>query len=289
MAFIDSSGIQLYVEETGTGYPIIFVHELAADYREWEAQVKYFSRNYRCITFNARGYSPSDIPTDPAAYGYQAAVADIAAVMDGLGIEQAHIVGLSMGAYATLCFGLTYPQRASALVVAGVGSGSPASLRKQFVAEHQALAKGLREGGAAEVKKIAQQIGTGPTRIRLRQKDPRGWAMFMQHLVEHDPIGMANTMAAYQGARPSLEDFKDVLAKLYTPLLLAVGDEDNPCLETNLFLKRTIPNAGLWVSPNTGHSINLEEATAFNTVVQDFLYSAESNRWNVSPNAAQGG
>lgn len=280
MAFIDSSGVQLYVEETGTGYPIVFVHELAADCREWEGQVKWFSRNYRCITFNARGYRPSDVPADRSQYGYEFAVEDIAAVMRGLGLERAHIVGLSMGSYATLCFGLRYPEKASALVVAAVGSGSPSSLRQAFVAEHKAVAEELRQGGVAAVREAAQRIGTGPTRIRLKQKDPRGWASFMQHLAEHDPVGMANTMEMFQGGRPSLEAFRDALSELDVPLLLAVGDEDNPCLETNLFLKRTVPSARLWVVPNTGHSINLEEPAAFNSVVQGFLHSVESAEWN---------
>lgn len=280
MAFIDSSGVQLYVEETGTGYPIVFVHELAADCREWESQVKWFSRNYRCITFNARGYRPSDVPPDREKYGYEFAVADIAAVMRGLGLERAHIVGLSMGSYATLCFGLRYPEKASALVAAGVGSGSPLNLRQAFIAEHKALAEQVRRGGAEAVGQVAQQLGTGPTRIRLKQKDPRGWASFMQHLAERDPVGMANTVEMFQGGRPSLESFKDALSKLHVPLLLAVGDEDDPCLETNLFLKRTVPNARLWVVPNTGHSVNLEEPAAFNNVVQNFLHSVESDEWN---------
>ena len=282
MAFIDSSGVRLYVEETGTGYPIIFVHELAADCREWEGQVKWFARNYRCVTFNARGYPPSDAPTDPKQYGYEFAVEDIAAVMRGLGLERAHIVGLSMGSYATLCFGLRYPEKASALVVAGVGSGSPPGLREQFIAEHKAIANTVRQGGARAVAEAAKQIGTGPTRIRLKQKDPRGWALFMEHLAEHDPVGMANTLEMFQGGRPSLESFRDALAKLDVPLLLAVGDEDNPCLETNLFLKRTVPSARLWVVPNTGHSVNLEEPGAFNTVVQDFLHTSECTEWSRS-------
>ena len=61
--------------------------------------------------------------------------------------------------------------------------------------------------------------------------------------------------------------------------LLAVGDEDLPCLETNLMLKATIPSAGLWVCPNTGHAINLEEPGAFNAQVQEFFSAAERGSW----------
>lgn len=271
MAFVDASGIRLYVEDVGHGYPIVFVHELAADCREWEGQLRYFSRNFRCVAFNARGYKPSDVPMEREKYGYEFAVDDIAAVMDGLGIAKAHIVGLSMGAYATLCFGLRYPERASALVVAGVGSGSPAGEHESFVAEHQAMADAVRRGGPEGVARLAARIGGIPTRIRLQHKDPLGWQSFMTHLAEHDAVGMANTMEMFQGGRPSLEDFREALSRLEVPLLLAVGDEDFPCLETNLFLKRTVPGARLWVMPNTGHSINLEEPVAFNTTVQSFF------------------
>src|SRR6202022_3176945 len=115
-------GVKLYYEETGGGIPIVFVHEFAGDYRAWEPQVRYFSRAYRCITYNARGYPPSDVPEDAALYGWEFSVDDIAAVMRGLAIERAHVVGLSMGGYAALQFGLRYPEKISAIVAAAVGS-----------------------------------------------------------------------------------------------------------------------------------------------------------------------
>lgn len=280
MAVVNASGVKLYVEETGEGYPIIFVHEMAADYREWETQVRWFSRYYRCITFNARGYRPSDVPDDPNLYGYDLAIEDIAAVMHGLNIKKAHIVGLSMGAYATLCFGLRHPEMASALVVASVGSGSPSADREGFIAHHVTAAEQLAEGGAATVVTMAETIGAGPTRIQLLRKDPRSWDQFMQHLREHDAQGMSHTMGMVQGRRPSLEEFEPELAKLDVPVLLIAGDEDDPCLATNLFLKKTVPSAGLWICPNTGHSVNLEEPAAFNAAVQNFLHAAELGRWN---------
>src|SRR5580704_7653168 len=138
LSFVDAGGVRLYVEETGTGEPIVFVHELNADAREWEAQVRWFSRSYRCIAFNARGYPPSDIPEDPSLYGIPFVVDDIAAVLRGLGVLRAHVVGLSMGAYAALHFGLMYPEMARSLVAAGVGSGSAPADRAAWVAEFEA-------------------------------------------------------------------------------------------------------------------------------------------------------
>ncbi|MEH2512861.1 pimeloyl-ACP methyl ester carboxylesterase [Nitrobacteraceae bacterium AZCC 1564] len=261
MAYVEASGAKLYYEETGRGYPIIFVHEFGSDCREWETQVRYFSRSYRCIAYNARGYPPSDVPEDLNQYGWEFSVDDIAVVMRGVGVERAHIVGLSMGGYAALQFGLRYPGKASAIVAAGAGSGSPPSHREAWLRDTPVTARGFLERG---MDAMAEEMGNSATRIQLKYKDPRGWQDFVEHLRQHSLRGMSNTMARYQTLRPSLHDFQDQFAKLTTPVLLAVGDEDAPGIETNLMLKAAIPTAGLWMCANTGHAINLEEPAAFN-------------------------
>lgn len=276
MPFVDASGVKLYYEDTGHGYPIIFVHEFGSDCREWETQVRYFSRSYRCIAYNARGYPPSDVPDDLHQYGWEFSVDDIAAVMRGTGIDRAHIVGLSMGGYAALQFGLQYPGKASAIVAAGAGSGSPPSHREAWLKETPVTARGFIERG---MDAMAEEMGHSPTRIQLKHKDPRAWQEFVDHLRQHSPRGMSNTMARYQTLRPSLHDFQDRFAKLTTPVLLAVGDEDAPCIETNLMLKAAIPTAGLWMCPNTGHAVNLEEPAAFNAQVESFLSAVERSSW----------
>ena len=124
--------VRLHYEETGSGTPIVFVHEFAGDSRSWEPQVRYLSRRYRCIAYNARGYPPSEVPADPAAYSQDRARDDVLAVLDGLAIERAHVVGLSMGGFATLHFGLAYPHRALSLTLAGVGYGAEPAQRTRF-------------------------------------------------------------------------------------------------------------------------------------------------------------
>jgi pimeloyl-ACP methyl ester carboxylesterase len=272
MVQVLSGKVRLQVESTGDGSPIVFVHEFASDLREWEPQVRWFSRTNRCVTYNARGYPPSDVPEDPDEYGWECAVADLLAVLDGLEIERAHVVGLSMGGYAVLLFALRHPTRVTSVVAAGAGSGSASPLRetwKEFATE---AAKGFL---TRDIKATAADMGNAPTRIQLKRKNPRGWQDFVDHLGEHSPRGMANTMARYQALRPSLYDFQDEFATMTLPVLLAVGDEDEPCLQTNLMLKQTIPTAGLWIHPHTGHAINLEEPAAFNTMVEAFINDVE--------------
>src|SRR5262245_18913364 len=125
-------GVKLHYEEAGRGTPIVFVHEFAGDHRSWEPQLRHFSRGYRCIAYNARGYPPSDVPEDVGRYSQERARDDIRSVLDGLGIDRAHVVGLSMGAFATLHFGMAYGKRALSLTVAGGGYGAHPAYYRQF-------------------------------------------------------------------------------------------------------------------------------------------------------------
>ena len=276
MPHIDAAGVKLHFEEAGHGYPIIFVHEFGSDLRGWEAQVRYFSRGYRCIAYNARGYPPSDVPEDAALYGWEFSLDDIAAVMRGLAIERAHVVGSSMGGYAALQFGLRYPEKVSAIVAAGAGSGSHPAQRDDWLKKTPIGARSFVERG---MDAMARKMAHHPTRIQLKYKDPKSWQDFVKNLSQHSARGMSNTMARYQTLRPSLYDFRDQFSGMTIPVLLTVGDEDGPCLETNLMLKSVLPVAGLWICPNTGHAINLEEPSAFNAQVENFLSAVERGTW----------
>lgn len=271
-----SDGINLHIEDVGSGTPIVFVHEFAGDHRSWEPQLRHFGRRYRCIAYAARGFPPSDIPKDRAAYSQARARDDIRDVMDGLGIDRAHVVGLSMGGFATLHFGLAYPDRARSLVVAGCGYGAERSEREKFRAESEASAARLERDGMAA---FAETYGVGPTRVQFANKDPRGHAEFRAMLAEHSAAGSARTQLGVQRERPSLYDLESELKAMTVPTLIMTGDEDWPCLEPNVYLKRTIPTAGLLVLPNTGHTINLEEPGLFNMHVADFLAQVDAGRW----------
>jgi pimeloyl-ACP methyl ester carboxylesterase len=277
MAYVDSDdGVRLYYEDTGGGTPIVFAHEFAGDCRSWEPQVRHFSRRYRCITFNARGYPPSDVPVDGSAYSQQRARDDIRCVLDGLGIERAHIVGLSMGAFATLHFGMTDSHRAISLVVAGCGYGAHPDQYETFQREATSLAGTIRQSGMAHV---AATYGHGPSRLQLRDKDPRGFDDFVRFFSEHSVEGSANTMENYQAKRPSLYDLRQEMARITAPLLVVAGDEDDATLEPSIMMKRTIASCGLAVLPKSGHVLNIEEPALFNRLLEDFFHTVEAGRW----------
>ena len=282
--FKTDDGVKLHYEETGSGTPIVFVHEFAGDARSWEPQLRHFARRYRCIAYNARGYPPSDVPENFDRYSQARARDDIRCVLDGLGIAKAHIVGLSMGAFASLHFGMQYPARALSITVAGGGYGSHPAQYPQFQAASRENAKLIQEKGMAH---FAATYGHGPTRIQFLNKDPRGFSEYEQQLAAHSALGSANTMLGYQGRRPSLYDLTGEMKRMTVPTLIMAGDEEEPCLEVCLLMKRCIPTAGLAILPRSGHGINLEEPARFNSLLEDFLHQVEAGRWTArDPRAA---
>jgi pimeloyl-ACP methyl ester carboxylesterase len=279
--------VKLYYEESGQGKPLIFVHEYAGDYRSWEPQMRFLSRYYRCITFNARGYPPSDVPEDPEKYSQARARDDIRSVLDHLGIAKAHICGLSMGGFAALHFGMAYPERAHSLVVAGCGYGAEPEKRELFRKEVNATAGQLEKEGMAEV---ARSYALGPTRVQFQNKDPRGWTEFADQLAGHSTRGAALTMRGVQGRRPSLWELVEPMRRIQVPTLIVTGDEDDPCLEPALLLKRNIATAGLIVMPCTGHTLNLENPGEFNRILFEFLAAVEIGAWRRrDPRSMSGG
>ncbi len=269
-------GVRLHYEETGSGIPVIFVHEFAGDHRAWEAQMRHFGQRYRAIAYAARGYPPSDVPDDVIKYSQSRAADDIAAVLDHLGIDKAHVVGLSMGGFATLHFGFRHADRALSLCVAGCGYGAERGQRDKFRAEVAAVATFLDENGIAA---FAAKYAYGPTRVQFENKDPRGFDEFRRQLAEHSAVGARNTQLGVQGERPSLYDLGDQMTALSVPTLILTGDEDWPCLQPALLMKQMIPSAALSVMPNCGHTINLEDPDQFNRLVSDFIIQVDAGRW----------
>jgi len=269
-----AGGVRLHYEVTGEGTPLVFVHEFGGDAKSWQPQVAFFACRYRVITYNARGYPPSDVPEALDAYSQDIAVDDVRVIVEQVAGGPAHVCGLSMGGYASLHFGLRYPDLARSIVVAGCGYGSddPDTFRR----EADALSARIERGG---MEAVAPAYAEGPTRVQYQRKDPQGWRILADALARHSTIGSARTLRGVQGRRPTVYSLEDRLARLTVPALIMTGDEDEPCLEPALFMKRRIKSAGLVILPNSGHVINLEEPALFNAAVLEFLTLAESGRW----------
>jgi len=285
MVVTTPDGVELHVETDGAGAPILFLHEFAGDHRSWEPQVAEFADRYRCVRYAARGYLPSEVPSDPAAYTYVRAREDAIAVLDALGIGQAHVVGLSMGGFTALQLGIHFPQRVRSLVVASAGSGAQPETRDRFRAETAAVADGFREEGPAI---MARKLGLGPSRVQLQNKNPQAWATFVRQLAEHSAEGSALTVLGIQCERPSLWELTGDLRSITAPTLILNGDEDDACLEAGLLLKRTVLSSALQVLPRTGHAGNLEEPAAFNRAVREFFAAVEAGEWTTRDPRSRG-
>ena len=278
MPTFSANGVEIYYEVTGQGYPLIWSHEFGGSYDSWEAQVKFFSRRYQVITYAARGWPPSDVPEDPAAYTQDIVVNDLYLLMRHLNISEAHIGGLSMGGSVALNFGIAHPEMAKSLIVASAGSGS--TNRDTFLSTGQSMADRLLSEGMVPV---ANDYGTTNIRVQLRRKDPMGFETFARLLSEHSATGSALTYQGFVMNRPTVFELEDKLKSLRVPTLIMIGDEDEPCIEPGIFMKRTIPVSGLSCFPQSGHAINLEEPDLFNRTVLDFLTAVEAERWAESP------
>lgn len=268
------NGVDLYYEDTGEGYPVVFCHELAGDARSWDPQVNAFSRIYRCITFSYRGFPPSSVPEEPEAYSLDIQIEDLRALLDELGIEQAHIVGLSLGANLALHFAFRYPEYCRSIVVAGCGTGSTNRERFEQDLDEMVALLGKKDMGA-----FADVYSLGPSRLPYKRKDPKGWDVFRRQLAEHSAVGTALTVLGILRPRPTIFALQEQLRNLEVPALILIGDEDEPCVDPAVFMKREIPVCGLVVIPQSGHTINLEEPEKFNRAVDDFLRMVEAGRW----------
>lgn len=276
MPYVQSEGARLYYETAGTGTPIVFLHEFSGDLWSWEKQNQHFSRRYRCVAFNARGYPPSEVPESPSRYSHKRAVDDVAVVMRHLRIRKAHIVGCSMGSRTTLDFGLSYPRMATSLTMIGIGGGGDPRNAAAFKRDAEARAKLYEEGGLAEVLKGLRKADN---RIQLKRKNPRAFEDFCRRFMDHSAKGCALVTRQVMARRPSLFAMEKALRAMKVPAHVVVGDEDPGALKSGLFMKEVSPAVRLSVVPATGHLVNLEEPDLLHRLTEDFFALVESRKW----------
>ena len=132
---------------------------------------------------------------------------------------------------------------------------------------------------ANDIKAAAAKYADGPMRQAHKNKDPRGYAEFAQMLSEHSALGHSLTMINLQLKRPTLWEMEADLKKFAVPLLVIVGDEDDWCIDASMFLRRTVPTAGLMIVPRTGHTLTSEEPDEFNAALAELFADAEAGCW----------
>jgi pimeloyl-ACP methyl ester carboxylesterase len=278
MPMIEVNGVALCWEEAGEGVPMVWVHEYGADMRSWEPQVRYFSRRYRVITYNQRGYPPSSAPPAAGDYSQALLVEDLRQLLTRLELGPLHLGGCSMGANVARDFALAHPDAVRSLILVGAGAGSVD--REQFLQAQEATAAGLeREGMAARIRAFESM----PARAPFKAKDPRGFAEFLRQAGQHDARACAHLAREVIARRKTVLELEAPLRALHVPALIVVGDRDAPCVAPSLLMREWMPQAGLAVFPVCGHTPNLEEPGLFNLQVSEFLATVEAGRWAARP------
>ena len=260
------NGIKLYLEETGSGPPLVWVHGFSCGIRSWDPQVRALCASHRVITYDVRGFGITDAPEEAAAYSQAISVSDLAGLLDQLRIERAALGGLSMGGNIALNFALEHPGRVSALIIADTGAGSDQTA--DWVAGAHRYADAAERGG---VEAFADLACANPLFASYIQQGPDRERFIRSCLMTHRARGIMHTAREVLAKRPTIYSLEQKLREMRIPTLLIVGENDAPCVKVHEFMARTIPGARSVVLSGVGHLSNLEAPEAFNSHVQRFL------------------
>lgn len=248
MPYLDRNGVKIYYEERGAGPAVLLSHGYSASARMWCGQMDALSDRYHVIAWDMRGHDRSDSPDDLALYSHEAAVADMAAVLDACGAQRAVIGGLSLGGYMSLAFYLAHPERTVALMLFDTGPG----YRKDGPREEW---NRMAEGTARQFEKQGVGATSGSPETQVAQ-----------HRSAQGLANAARGMLKQHDARAI-----EALGSIRVPTLVLVGAADDRFLPSAEYMAAKIPGAEKVVLEGAGHAANIDQPEAFNAAVRAFL------------------
>ncbi len=247
------NGTRLYYEVGGSGPALVFLHAFGCDRRLWDAQAAHFSRRYRVVRYDARGYGNSDVPgREPYAHGE-----DLRALLDHLDISDAALCGASMGGQNAIELALRHPGRVRALVLVSASlQGFPFS--REIVALFSAMNQAARTSGVEAARALflaSDVVGAAANAIRPMVSDYSGW-----HWLNDSPVD------------PLKPPMMERLGEISAPALAIFGEKNPADLRAafDYFVER-VPAAEKLELPGVGHFANLEAPDEFNARVEAFL------------------
>jgi len=253
---------RLHVEVEGAGPAVALLHGFGGSARNFGPQARALRGRWRVLRWDARGHARSEAPTDPAAYAPEAFVRDVGRVLDGAGVRDAVVGGLSMGAGVALRWALAHPERTRGLVLAAFPPGPDAA--GTFAAVANAFADAIEARG---VDAAGARFVWGPE----SGLDPQAAALVRRGFLEHPPHGLAGTLRGLLARQVSVAALAPSLARLTTPTLVIVGAGDRLSLAPSRAVAAAVPGARLVVVPEAGHVVNLQAPAAFNAALIAFL------------------
>jgi len=249
MAYLNRDGVDIYYEVHGDGPALLLTHGYSATSQMWQGQIDALSKHYSLILWDMRGHGQSASPAHDSQYSEAHTVADMVALFDHLGFEQAVIGGLSLGGYMSLAFNVAHPERVNALLIIDTGPGYKKDApREQWNDNARAMADAIEKQGAAALS------GGSAERNLSTHNDYSGLARagrFM--LTQHTPRVIES------------------LPHIRVPALVLAGAEDEPFLAATEYMANKIPHAQKVIIADAGHAVNLDQPEAFNQSVLAFL------------------
>lgn len=254
----DVNGTRLAYESLGAGEPLIMLHGFTLDMRMWDDQFEPFAAHYRVVRYDLRGFGKSSVP-DGKPYTH---ADDLAALLDHLRIERAHVMGLSMGGAIALDFACLHPHRLNALLLADAAMGGyPWTMNMDY------------RQGATDITDIRRNWLAHPL-FAPASRNPNAAARLAQ--IVHDYSGWHWQHAdTDQFPPPSVfERLETIQART----LAVVGEWELPdFLGIAEVIAERVPHARKAVIAGAGHMSNMEQPATFNRIALDFLAGLSSN------------
>lgn len=272
MASIQANGIDVHVEERGSGAPLVLLHGFTGNAATWSPVRDLLARRHRVIAIDLIGHGATSAPADPSRYAFERALDDLTDIADQLGIDRATWLGYSMGGRLTLGLALRRPERVSALILESATPGiQDAGERSERKAADERLAQRIEEIGVEafidewERLPMWESQRTLPAEVLQHQRE---------HRLRNSAIGLANSLRGMgQGAQPS---YWDRLGDLQIPVLLIAGAHDRKFVGIAEQMGVSIPGATYSVVSSAGHAVHLERPQHFAGEVREFLGKRES-------------
>jgi 3-oxoadipate enol-lactonase len=254
MPWAQINGIELYYEVHGEGPAVVLAHGAGGNHLSWWQQVPVLSQEFRCVTFDHRGFGSSrDLLDGPGADAF---IEDLRQMLEHLGIERASLVAQSMGGWTSLGFASKYPERVTALALCDTTAG----INDSEVARQM---KSIQEAAPRPLAVVLQRAYAA----QFPQQEPAKCFLYQQisGLNAHVP---ANLLTKLMAMRHRVEP----LIERRVPTILLVGAEDEltPAKIMELMARR-IPHAQFVKVPAAGHSVYFERPDEFNRILMEFL------------------
>jgi 3-oxoadipate enol-lactonase len=247
-----------FVDSGGGGQPVALAHAIGCDHRMWDALAARLASRFRVIRFDARGHGASPVP--PRPYSLDDLAEDALALLDRLGVEKVHWVGLSMGAMIGMAFALAYPERLGRLVLANTTSSYGPEGRAMW----QARAKAVEDGGLEAIESLVMARYFSDD---FRASNPQAVALASKRF-------LATPMEGYLGCCDAIAelDFTRDLGRIHNRTLAIAGalDAGTPPAMSQAIAER-IPGARLAVIAGAAHLSAAEKPEEFATLVESFL------------------